>query len=123
LSVTASPSYCPNGSARPCRKATRSRLTIPLSFVARVRVERGAPAGRPGTAGLREQVEVLLAWVFDVIDERYREPLSAADVAAGVALGPGTSQRSCADGPVAPSSTRSSSAGWRPPGSCSWAPM
>lgn len=43
----------------------------------------------PYTAGLREQGETLLAGVFDVIDARYREPLSTADVAAAVGLTPG----------------------------------
>jgi AraC family transcriptional regulator, transcriptional activator of pobA len=43
----------------------------------------------PYTAGLREQGDTLLAGVFDVIDARYREPLSTADVAAAVGLTPG----------------------------------
>jgi AraC family transcriptional activator of pobA len=43
----------------------------------------------PYTAGLRQRGETLLARVFDVIDERYREPLSTADVAAAVGLSPG----------------------------------
>jgi AraC family transcriptional activator of pobA len=43
----------------------------------------------PHTAGLRQQGETLLARVFDVIDERYRDPLSTANVAAAVGLSPG----------------------------------
>lgn len=43
----------------------------------------------PGAAGLRRQGEALLAEVFDVIDAKYPEPLSTADVAAAVGLTPG----------------------------------
>lgn len=40
----------------------------------------------PHSAGLRQQGETVLAQVFDVIDERYAEPLSTADVASAVGL-------------------------------------
>jgi AraC family transcriptional activator of pobA len=43
----------------------------------------------PYAAGLRRQGEALLAEVFDVIDARYGEPLSTADVATAVGLTPG----------------------------------
>ena len=43
----------------------------------------------PVPVGLRQQGEVLLARVFDVIEQRYPEPLSTADVAAAVGLSPG----------------------------------
>jgi AraC-like DNA-binding protein len=42
----------------------------------------------PYSAGLRQQGDSLLAQVFDVIDERYTEPLSTADVADAVGLTP-----------------------------------
>jgi AraC family transcriptional activator of pobA len=63
------------------REVVGAQLQVTLIDLARL-------AG-PGTAGLRQQGEVLLARVFDIIDERYREPLSTADVAAAVALSPG----------------------------------
>jgi AraC family transcriptional activator of pobA len=63
------------------REVMAAQLQVTLVHLARL-------AG-PYTAGLRQQGEVLLARVFDVIDERYREPLSTADVAAAVALSPG----------------------------------
>lgn len=43
----------------------------------------------PSPAGLRSRGEVLLASVLQVIDDRYAEPLSTADVAAAVGLTPG----------------------------------
>ncbi len=43
----------------------------------------------PYTAGLRHQGQTVLAQVFDLIDERYREPLSTVDVADAVGLSPG----------------------------------
>lgn len=53
-------------------------LTVTLVELARL----AAPYG----AGLRMQGEALLAQVFDVIDDRYAEPLSTSDVAAAVGL-------------------------------------
>jgi AraC-like DNA-binding protein len=43
----------------------------------------------PSAAGLHSQGERLLARVFEVIDDRYAEPLSTGDVAAAVGLTPG----------------------------------
>lgn len=43
----------------------------------------------PYSTGLRQQGQALLADVFDVIDARYREPLSTADVADAIGLTPG----------------------------------
>ncbi len=43
----------------------------------------------PVSTGLRQQGETLLAEVFDVVDARFREPLSTADVARAVGLTPG----------------------------------
>ena len=43
----------------------------------------------PHTAGLRQQGHGLLAQVFEVIDERYTEPLSTSDLAAEVGMTPG----------------------------------
>lgn len=43
----------------------------------------------PYTAGLRQQGHELLASVFEVIDERFRDRLSTVDVAAAVGLTPG----------------------------------
>lgn len=63
------------------REVVAAQLQVTLIELARL-------AG-PYTVGLRSQGEVLLARVFDVIDERYREPLSTRDVAAAVALSPG----------------------------------
>jgi len=43
----------------------------------------------PYATGLRQQGDSVLADVFDVIDARYREPLSTADVADAVGMTPG----------------------------------
>jgi len=56
--------------------------------VTRVVAQAGELAG-PYVAGLRQQGEALLARVFDVIDERYQEPVSTADIAVAVGLSPG----------------------------------
>ena len=63
------------------REALVAYLTIALVQLARL-------AG-PSAAGFRRQGETLLARVFEVIDERFAEGLSTADVAADVGLTPG----------------------------------
>jgi AraC family transcriptional regulator, transcriptional activator of pobA len=62
-------------------QAALAHLTLLLVGVARL------AADVPG--GLRHNDEPLLASVFDVIETRYREPLSLRDVAAAVGLTPG----------------------------------
>jgi AraC family transcriptional activator of pobA len=62
-------------------QAALAHLTLLLVGVARL------AADVPG--GLRGNDEPLLAGVFDVIETRYREPLSLRDVAAAVGLTPG----------------------------------
>ena len=61
--------------------AIAAYLTITLVELARL--------ASPFTAGLRQQGEVLLAHVFEVIDGRFADTLSTADVAAAVGLTPG----------------------------------
>jgi AraC family transcriptional activator of pobA len=56
-------------------------LTITLIELARL--------AAPFAAGLRQQGEVLLARVFEVIDERFADRLSTAEVADAVRLSPG----------------------------------
>jgi AraC-like DNA-binding protein len=56
-------------------------LTITLIELARL--------AAPFAAGLRQQGEVLLARVFDVIDERFADRLSTAEVADAIGMTPG----------------------------------
>lgn len=63
------------------QEALAAYLLITLIEVARL-------AG-PHVAGLRQHGQDLLASVFDVIEQRFRERLSTADVAAAVGLTPG----------------------------------
>ncbi|MEV6348182.1 AraC family transcriptional regulator [Actinoplanes sp. NPDC051851] len=65
------------------RDAAQAHLTLLLVALARL-----AAAADVGDE-LREADEPLLAAVFDVIERRYHEPISLADVAAEVALTPG----------------------------------
>jgi AraC-like DNA-binding protein len=62
-------------------EAIAAYLTITLVELARL--------AAPSTAGLRQQGELLLARVFEVVDDRYAERLSTSDVAAAVGLTPG----------------------------------
>ena len=62
-------------------EAVAAYLTITLVELARL-------AAAP-TAGLRAQGELVLARVFELVDERYAERLSTSDVAAEVGLTPG----------------------------------
>jgi AraC-like DNA-binding protein len=61
--------------------ALAAYLTITLVELARL--------AAPYTAGLRQQGQSLLADVFEVIDDRYADRLSTADVAGAVGLTPG----------------------------------
>jgi AraC family transcriptional regulator, transcriptional activator of pobA len=63
------------------REVLRALLQVTLVELARL--------AAPYTAGLRQQGDVLLAEVFDVIDARHHEPLSTSDVAVTVGLTPG----------------------------------
>ncbi|WP_219420414.1 AraC family transcriptional regulator, partial [Pseudonocardia nigra] len=62
-------------------QAVLAHLTLLLVAVSRL------AAGAPGDLALRD--EPLLAAVFDVIEERFHEPISLKDVAAAVGLTPG----------------------------------
>lgn len=64
-----------------CNDAISAYLTITLVELARL--------AAPFTAGLRQQGEVLLARVFELIDDRFAGQVSTADVAAAVGLTPG----------------------------------
>jgi AraC family transcriptional activator of pobA len=61
--------------------AVTAYLTITLVELARL--------ADPAAAGLRLQGQELLAGVFELIDERFADRLSTADVAAAVGLSPG----------------------------------
>ena len=60
-----------------------------LVALLRVTLVELARLAAPYSTGLRQQGDTVLADVFDVIDTRFREPLSTADVAAAVGLSPG----------------------------------
>ena len=68
-------------SARRPRRGVTAYLAITLVELARL--------AAPSTAGLRQQGELVLARVFEVVDERYAGRLSTSDVAAAVGLTPG----------------------------------
>ncbi|WP_246106413.1 AraC family ligand binding domain-containing protein [Pseudonocardia kunmingensis] len=86
-------------------EAAIAHLTLLLVAVSRL------AADVPDDLVLRD--EPLLAGVFDVIEARFRGPLTLTDVAAEVGLTPGhTSPPSWAARPVAPCSSGSPSGGW-----------
>ena len=63
------------------REAVSAHLTLLLVGVSRLAAD--------VVGDLRENAEPLLAEVFDVIERRYREPLSLREVAAAVRISPG----------------------------------